>query len=67
MNATSTLFQQHRNANNVKLHLTRVNLVERRTITHIVNTLKGPPYNMETPNMCFQDTVVYILLNSVQY
>ena len=65
MDATSTLFQQNRDANSVKvrfeqalLNLTSVDSAERQTVTYIVNILKGPPYNMETPNMCFRDTVV---------
>ena len=65
MDATSTLFQQNRDANSIKVHfeyalldLTHVALAERRTVTHIVHILKRPFYNMETPNMYFRDTVV---------
>ena len=65
MDATSILFQQNRDANSVKMHfeqalleLMRVDPAERQIVTHIVHTLKGKSYFMETPNMCFQDTVV---------
>ena len=65
MDATSIIFQQNRDANSIKLRfehalldLNRVDPTKRRTITHIVNTLKGPPYDIETPNMCFRDVVV---------
>ena len=65
MDATSTLFQKNRDTNSIKMHfeqalaeLTHVDLAEQQTITHIVHTLKSKPYFMETPNMCFQDTVV---------
>ena len=65
MDATSTLFQQNKDSNSVKVRfeqslakLTRIDLAEWHTITHVVHTLKGKPYYMETPNMCFQDTIV---------
>ena len=55
MDATSTLFQQNRDANSIKqcfehalLDLTHVDPVEHRTVIHIVYILKGPPYKMET-------------------
>ena len=38
--------------------LTRVDPTERLRVTHVVHTLKGKPYFMETPNMCFRDTTV---------
>ena len=65
MDTTSTLFQQNRDANSVKVHfeqalldLTRIDPTKRQIVTYIVNILKGPPYNMEIPNMCFRDTIV---------
>ena len=65
MDATSTLFQRNKDANAIKVRfeqslaeLTRVDPTERFTVTHIVHTLKGKPYFMETPNMCFRDTTV---------
>ena len=65
MDATSTLFQQNKDANAIKVRfeqslaeLTRVDPTERLTVTHVVHTLKGKPYFMETPNMCFRDTIV---------
>ena len=65
MDATSTLFQQNKDANSVKVgfeqslaKLTHVDPVERWTVTHLVHTLKGKSYYLETPNMCFRDTVV---------
>ena len=65
MDANSTLFQQNKDANSVKVRfeqslaeLTRVDPAERRTVTHVVHILKGKSYYMETPNMCFRDTVV---------
>ena len=65
MDATSTLFQQNKDSNAIKVRfeqslaeLTRVEPTERLTVTHVVHTLKGKPYFMETPNMCFRDTIV---------
>ena len=65
MDATSTLFQRNKDANAIKVRfeqslaeLTRVDPTERLTVTHVVYTLKGKPYFMETPNMCFRDTTV---------
>ena len=59
LDATSTLFQQNKDANSIKVHfeqalldLTRIDPVERWTVTYIVHTLKGRPYYMETPNTC---------------
>ena len=65
MDATSTLFQRNKDSNAIKVRfeqslaeLTRVEPTERLTVTHVVHTLKGKPYFMETPNMCFRDTIV---------
>ena len=65
MDATSTLFQRNKDSNAIKVRfeqsiaeLMRVEPTERLTVTYIVHTLKGKPYFMETPNMCFQDTIV---------
>ena len=65
MDATSTLFQRNKDSNAIKVRfeqslaeLTSEKLTERLTVTHVVHTLKGKPYFMETPNMCFQDTIV---------
>ena len=65
MDVTSTLFQRNKDANAIKVRfeqslaeLTRVDPTERLTVTHVVHTLKGKPYFMETPNMCFRDTTV---------
>ena len=65
MDATSILFHQNTDANSVKVHfeqalleLTHVDPAKRHTVTHVINTLKSKPYFMETPNMCFQDTIV---------
>ena len=61
--STSNLFQQNRDPNGVKMRfeqalddLTRLDPLKRATITSVVNTLKSPPYNMETPTMCFRNT-----------
>ena len=63
--STSNLFQQNRNPNVVMRRfevgldaLTKIDPAERSTITHVVNLLKSPPYNMATPNICFCDTVI---------
>ena len=65
MDATSTLFQRNKDSNAIKVRfeqslaeLTRVEPIERLTVTHVVHTLKGKPYFMETSNMCFRDTIV---------
>ena len=65
MDATSTLFQRNKDSNAIKVRfeqslaeLTRVESTERFTVTHVVHTLKSKPYFMETPNMCFRDTIV---------
>ena len=65
MDATSTLFQRNKDANAIKVwfeqslaELMRVDPTERLTVTHVIHTLKGKPYFMETPNMCFRDTTV---------
>ena len=65
MDATSTLFQRNKDSNAIKMRfewslaeLTHVDPTERLTVTHVVHTLKGKPYFMETPNMCFRDTIV---------
>ena len=62
--STSNLFQQNHSPNVLMRQfeldldaLTKIDLAERSTITHVVNLLKSPPYNMATPNMCFRDTV----------
>ena len=61
--AASPLFQLNSDPNGVMMRfelaleqLTRPNPAERSTITHIVNILKSPPYNIVTPTMCFRDT-----------
>ena len=60
MDATSTLCQRNKDSNAIKVRfeqslaeLTRVEPTKRLTVTHIVHMLKGKPYFMETPNMCF--------------
>ena len=65
MDATLTLFQRNKDSNAIKVRfeqslakLTRVEPIEQLTVTHVVHTLKGKPYFMETPNMCFRDTIV---------
>ena len=65
MDATSTLFQQNKESNAIKVHfeqslleLTCVDPTERHIVTHVVHMLKGKPYYMETRNMYFQDTIV---------
>ena len=65
MDTTSTLFQRNKDSNAIKVRfeqslakLTHEEPTERLTVTHVVHTLKGKPYFMETPNMCFQDTIV---------
>ena len=62
MDATSTLFQRNKDANAIKMRfeqslaeLTRVDPTKRLTVIHVVHTLKGKPYFMETPNMCFRE------------
>jgi serine/threonine protein kinase len=61
--STSTLFQGNKDPNILKVRfeqaleeLTRPDPATRMSITHTVNTLKGAPYMMETPNMCYRDT-----------
>lgn len=61
--STSTLFQSNRDPNGLKMRfevaldaLTKTNPAERSTVTHEVNILKSPPYNMVNPTMCFRDT-----------
>ena len=61
--STSTLFHLNRDPNGLKMRfelaleaLTKSNPAERSTITHVVNMLKSPPYNMANPTMCFRDT-----------
>ena len=63
--STSNLFQQNWDPNIVMRRfevgldaLTNTDPAERSTITHVVNSLKSPPYNMATPNMCFYDTIM---------
>jgi hypothetical protein len=60
---TSPLFQLNSDPNGLKMRfelaldsLTKTNPAERKTITHVVNMLKSPPYNMVNPTMCFRDT-----------
>ena len=64
-NSTSNLFQQNENPNVTMRRfelsldaLIKIDPAERSTITHVVNLLKSPPYNMATPNMCFRDTIM---------
>jgi serine/threonine protein kinase len=61
--STSPLFQLNCDPNGLKMQfevtlnaLTKTNPAERSTITHVVNMLKSPPYNMAHPTMCFRDT-----------
>jgi serine/threonine protein kinase len=61
--STSPLFQHNRDPNGLKMRfevaldaLTKTNPADRSTITHEVNILKSPPYNMVNPTMCFRDT-----------
>jgi hypothetical protein len=61
--STSSLFQLNSDPNGLKMRfeialdaLTKPNPAERSTITHVVNMLKSPPYNMVNPTMCFRDT-----------
>ena len=63
-NSTSNLFQKNWNPIVVMRQfelgldaLTKIDPAERSTITHVMNLLKSPPYNMATPNMCFRDTI----------
>ena len=65
MDATSILFQRNKDSNAIKVRfeqslaeLTRVDSTERLTVIHIVHNLKGKPYFMETPSMCFRDTII---------
>ena len=60
MDATSTLFQQNKDSSAIKVRFEQslaelmcVDPIEQLTVTHVVHTLKGKPYFMETPNMCF--------------
>ena len=59
----SPLFQLNRDPNGLKMRfevaldeLRKTNPSERSTITHVVNMLKSPPYNIISPTMCFRDT-----------
>ena len=65
MDATSILFQRNKDSNAIKVRfeqslveLTHVDPAKWHTVTHVVHTLKGKSYFMETPNMCFRDTIV---------
>ena len=65
MDATSTLFQRNKDSNAIKVRfeqsvaeLMRVEPTKQLTITYVFHTLKGKPYFMETPNICFRDTIV---------
>ena len=65
MVATSTVFQRNKDSNAIKVRfeqslaeLTCVDPIEQLTVTQVVHTLKDKPYFMETPNMCFRDTIV---------
>jgi hypothetical protein len=60
--STSPLFQLNSDPNGFKMRfelaldaLMKTNPAERSTITHVVNMLKSPPYNMVNPTMCFRD------------
>ena len=62
--STSNLFQKNRDPNVVMRQfevgldaLTKIDPAERSSITHVVNLLKSPPYNMATPDMCFCNTI----------
>ena len=62
--STSNLFQQNRDPNVVMRQfevgldaLRKIDPAERSTITHVVNLLKSPLYNMATPNMYFRNTI----------
>ena len=67
--STSPSFQLQRDPNGLKMRfevaldaLTKTNPTERSTVTHEVNILKSPPYNMVNPTMCFRDTAKYFFL-----
>ena len=64
-NSTSTLFQSNKDPFAVKTRFEQAlrdlqdrNPQKRVKITSVVNTLKLPPYNMETPNMCFRNSAM---------
>ena len=63
--STSNLFQKTPEPNSTKVRfelalneLTRVDPIERSTITRVVKLLKSPSYNLENPTMCFRDMAV---------
>jgi hypothetical protein len=60
---TSELFQKNRDPASTHYRfeqalkeLAAINLEERSTIVHVVNTLKDKPYYMEDPSMCYRQS-----------
>jgi serine/threonine protein kinase len=61
--STSKLFQKNRDPTSTRYkfeqalnELTAINREERSTIVRVVNTLKGKPYYMEEPSMCYRQS-----------
>jgi hypothetical protein len=61
--STSELFQKNRDPASICYRfeqalkeLTDINPEERSAIIHVVNTLKGKPYYMEEPSMCYRQS-----------
>jgi hypothetical protein len=59
--STSELFQKNRDPASTRYkfeqalnELTAINPEERSTIVHVINILKGKPYYMEEPSMCYR-------------
>lgn len=61
---TSELFQKNRDPKSTVLRfehalnqLLQINPQKRSTIVHVVNTLKGGPYYLEEPTMCYRQSI----------
>jgi hypothetical protein len=61
--STSELFQKNRDPTSTRYRfeqalneLIAINPEERSTIVRVVNTLKGKPYYMEEPSMCYRQS-----------
>jgi serine/threonine protein kinase len=62
--STSELFQKNRDPGSTRyrfeqalLQLTMINPRERSSIVHVVNLLKGKPYYLEEPSMCYRQSI----------
>ena len=62
--STSELFQKNRDPGSTRYRfeqalneLTMINPQERSSIVHVVNLLKGKPYYLEEPSMCYRQSI----------